>query len=630
MKKEDAMSRTNRRLRDAATLFLGAVLVFTVVSTVLGGGRPALAADDCQYGQYGPYGSCPKATPTLTTAPQPTSTSIGSYVYDRATLSGGDAPTGTLTFALYRPADETCSNAVFTWQSGVNGNGDYYSGSFPVDQAGTWRWRVTYSGDGRNEAASGGCSDEPVTVTKASPYAYLYGPGSLTIGSTAWTYVYAYGAYQATGSVRVGLYRPDDPTCSGAPAWSQDFPWYGSSYLSNSTYFGPIDALGTWRYRLDYAGDANNNPVSLACGSTSFQVYKAAPYVWAGVSPGAITIGGEVSVNGQVAYGYQPTGTVDVRFFAPGDQGCSSPVATRNAALRADGTFDTTFTPGSVGTWRVTASYPGDAYNNPAATSCGGMVVEVSKASPSVFPAASPTSAQTGSTVQAFALVQGGYRPAGRVSFRLYRPDDATCTGLPAYIEEANVAGGAATTATGFVVPTEGTWRWQAVYLGDGSNNGTTSGCDQAPVSVVAKLGTPPRDPGGTPFVTNVYFNCVDDHNIGVPYGSRLVLRIGFETKTERQIKAFLTGSVTRAVVDGAPVGNADQYWGKPFASSSRSWISRWEYDTGRVVTAYTQPFTVTFQVVATKAGTDGFATWNAGDVLIPSTGPCLVAGYQP
>jgi len=613
--------------RAAVWLLMGVMAVAALM--LLLDGRPAVAAGSCQYQPYGD--PCSKVTPVLATAPQPASAPLGSYLSDRATLSGGDAPAGTLTFTLYRPGDETCANAVFSWVSGVAGNGDVYSGSFMADQVGTWRWRAVYSGDDRNEAVSSGCADELVTVTKASPYAYLYGSGSTTVGSTSWAYFYVYGAYQATGSVRLGVYGPNDPTCSASPVWSQDFPWYGSSSMSNSVYFGPFDALGTWRYRLDYAGDANNNAVSLACGSVSVEVSKASPYVWAGASPGALAIGGAVTVNGQVAYGYRPTGTVAVSFFAPSDPGCSSPAATRDVALRTDGTFDTTFTPTSVGVWRITASYPGDGLNNPASTWCGATTVDVSKASPSLFPAASPTTAQTGSVLQAFTLVQGGYRPGGRVSFRLYRPDDATCAGLPAHIEEANVVGGAAGTSTGFVVPGEGTWRWQAVYLGDENNNGATSPCDQAPVSVVAKLGTPPRDPGGTPFVTSVYYNCFDDHNIGVPYGSRLVLRTGWATKTEKQLKGFLSGIVTRASVDGVPVGNADRYWSKPFLGTGEApWTSRWEYDTGKVVTAFTQPFTVEFQVVATKAGTDGFGTWSAGDVLLSPGGPCLVAGYQP
>lgn len=622
--------RGRERLRDVALLLLAMVLAVAVVSIVLDGGRPAFAADDCQYGPYGPYGGpCTKVTPALTTAPQPAGMQIGSYAYDRATLSGGNAPTGTLTFAFYRPSDTACTNAAFTWASGVYGNGDYYSGSYQVDSAGTWRWTVAYSGDAQNEAVTSGCSDELVTVSRATPGINFW-PSGTTIGSTLYASGYGYGGFQPTGTVTVRLYRPSDPACAGVPASTQTFPWYPWG-LNLWTSFGPADALGTWRYTVDYTGDTNNNGVSLACGTLPAEVVKASPYVGANVSPGSVTIGGEVTVNGQVYNGYELSGTVRIRFFAPGDPGCSSPFATQKVALDTSGSFSTTFTPAQVGTWWMTADYGGDAFNNPSGTWCGGMSVEVSKASPGVSPAASPTSAATGGRLQAFALVRGGYQPGGRVSFRLYRPDDATCAGLPAYIEEANVSAGAASTTTGFVVPSEGTWRWQAVYLGDGNNNGTTSGCDEAPVSVAAKLGTPPRDPGGTPFVVKVYGNCVVDHDIGVPYGSRLVLRTGWATKTENQLKGFLSGSATRAVVDGVPVGNANRYWGKPSLGTGEApWASSWEYDTGRVITAFTQPFTVDFQVVATKAGTDGFGTWSAGDVLISIGGPCLVSGFQP
>ena len=616
--------------RRAAVWFLAAVLAVAVTMLLLDGGRPAVAAGDCQYQPYQPYGEpCPKAQPSLTTAPQPAGTQLGSYVYDRATLSGGNGPTGQLSFTLYRPDDSACSSAAFTWVAGVNGNGDYYSGSYPVDAVGTWRWKVVYSGDDNNDQATSGCSEEPVTVSRATPYLSLSSYGSTTIGSSLYASGYAYGGFQPTGSVTVSLYRPSDANCSGTPAATQAFQWYGG-WLSIWSSFGPTDELGTWRYTMDYPGDANNAAVSLSCGATSAEVVKASPYVWAGFSAGSVVVGQEVSVNGQVAYGYQAAGTVAVRFFAPDDSGCFSITETKKVSIDSSGTFSTTFTPTRVGVWRATVDYSGDPNNNPASTWCGATSLDAIKASPAVVPAASPTTVQTGGRLQAVTLVQGGYQPGGRVSFRLYRPDDPTCTGLPAYIEEANVAGGVASTSTGYVALSEGTWRWQAAYLGDEGNNGTASGCDQAPAAVVAKLGTPPKDPGGTPFSTNVYFNCVDDHSIGVPYGSRLVLRIGFETKTEKQIKAFLTGIATRAVVDGVAVGNADQAWGKPFLNSvSGLWNARWEYDTGRVVTAYTQPFTVEFQVLATKSLTDGFGTWSAGDVVIPTTGPCLVAGYR-
>jgi hypothetical protein len=149
------------------------------------------------------------------------------------------------------------------------------------------------------------------------------------------------------------------------------------------------------------------------------------------------------------------------------------------------------------------------------------------------------------------------------VAFRLYGPSDSSCGGLPAYIEEAEVAGSSAATTTGFVVPSEGTWRWTATYLGDENNNVSASTCDHAPVAVVTKVPKPPKNPGGTPFQTNIYFNCIDDHNIGVPYGGRLVLRLGWAALTEKQVDGFLHGTRTRAVIDGVPVPHAATHWGQ-------------------------------------------------------------------
>jgi hypothetical protein len=615
--------------RQAVIWFLFAVLGVAAAMLLFDGGRSAVAAGDCQYQPYQPYGEpCPKATPTLATTPQPAEAHLGWYVYDRATLSGGNAPTGTLSFALYRPDNPSCSVAAFTWEGRGNGNGDYYPSSFPVDAVGTWRWTVVYSGDDNNEPATSGCSEEPVTVATPTPSIFLSSYGSTGIGSTLYASGYGYGGFQPNGSATVRLYRPSDPTCSGTPVAAQGFPWSGGS-LSIWMYYGPADEIGTWRYRVDYPGDANNGAVSLGCGTASAEVVKASPSIWTGLSSGNVVIGQDVSLNGQVSYGYQPTGTVAVQLFAADDPGCSSPAATKHVTMDPYGAFSTTFTPTGVGTWRVVVSYPGDDFNNPASSWCGMTVLDVVRASPTVFPVATPTTATTGRRLQAVTLVEGGYKPDGRVTFRLYAPDDPTCAGLPAYIEEAHVVGGAAATSTGSVASTEGTWRWQVAYAGDASNNGATSGCDEASVSVASKLETPPKNPGGTPFVTNVYSDCVDDHSIGVPYGSRLVLRVGFQTKTQQQIKSFLNGTATRAVVDGVPVGNAKQYWDKPVLLGGL-WTATWEYDTERVVTAYTQPFTVEFSDTATKAGTDGFATWNAGDVLVTTGGPCVVASHQP
>lgn len=78
----------------------------------------------------------------------------------------------------------------------------------------------------------------------------------------------------------------------------------------------------------------------------------------------------------------------------------------------------------------------------------------------------------------------GSTVPGGTVSFKLYAPTDATCSGTAAF--EANgisLAAGAGSTFTAgtsnttFAANVEGTWRWVATYTGDTYNNGVTKTC---------------------------------------------------------------------------------------------------------------------------------------------------------
>ena len=109
-------------------------------------------------------------TPSLATQAS-ASVALGGTVSDTATLSGGNAPTGSITFKLYGPDDAACGGAaVFSSTVPVNGNGDYNSGNFTRTAVGTYRWIASYSGDIDNDAVSGACNDpnESVVVTAAA------------------------------------------------------------------------------------------------------------------------------------------------------------------------------------------------------------------------------------------------------------------------------------------------------------------------------------------------------------------------------------------------------------------------------------------------------------------------------
>lgn len=111
--------------------------------------------------------NAPKANPTLSTQASP-SVLLGGPVYDTATLAGGNAPTGTVTFRLFGPNNATCAGpAAFTTTATVAGNGSYTSASFTPAATGTYRWTAQYAGDAKNNGASSPCNaaNESVTVT---------------------------------------------------------------------------------------------------------------------------------------------------------------------------------------------------------------------------------------------------------------------------------------------------------------------------------------------------------------------------------------------------------------------------------------------------------------------------------
>jgi hypothetical protein len=165
------------RTAQAATMtdsnFLGTILAGSAITLTRGTyiGR-ALATTDVTVTNEAPmtFAGCAAATTTLSTQVPSSGVTLGGALSDTATLSGGAAPTGTITFKLYGPNDATCTNAaIFTSTVPVSGNGPYASGSFTPTIAGTYRWIATYSGDPNNAATANTCNAANETVVVLPP-----------------------------------------------------------------------------------------------------------------------------------------------------------------------------------------------------------------------------------------------------------------------------------------------------------------------------------------------------------------------------------------------------------------------------------------------------------------------------
>jgi hypothetical protein len=87
---------------------------------------------------------------------------------DSATISGAtSSASGTITFALYAPTDASCADPpALTEDVPVSGSGPYSTTNttFVASVAGTWKWKVIYSGDANNLSSTSDCGVEQFTI----------------------------------------------------------------------------------------------------------------------------------------------------------------------------------------------------------------------------------------------------------------------------------------------------------------------------------------------------------------------------------------------------------------------------------------------------------------------------------
>ncbi len=266
--------------RNAVVGVAAAVLAVAALLLVLDGGRPAIAAGECQYGPYGPYNEpCEKARPSLATystwVPP-----IGGFQFVAVTLNEGVNPTGTLRFRLYGPDDPSCSSPVYESNVTVLGNRAYWSyegpssGSPQATSAGYWRWVVAYSGDAMNEGTSLDCGSNVVYIAKAEPLLTLsVGQGPVAVGSSFQASVTIQAGNQPSGTVALRLYGPGDASCS-APVDEEVFGVAGFGPYQAS--FSPTSA-GTWRVVAAYSGDAANEARTTACDGATVEAVVPPP-----------------------------------------------------------------------------------------------------------------------------------------------------------------------------------------------------------------------------------------------------------------------------------------------------------------------------------------------------------------
>jgi hypothetical protein len=89
----------------------------------------------------------------------------------------------------------------------------------------------------------------------------------------------------------------------------------------------------------------------------------------------------------------------------------------------------------------------------------------------------------------------GGGAPTGTITFNLYGPNDATCTGAAIFTSPVVVNGNGVYASLPFTPSAVGTYRWIANYSGDANNTATANACNAANESVVVTAAPPAAIP---------------------------------------------------------------------------------------------------------------------------------------
>ena len=214
-----------------------------------------------------------------------------------------------------------------------------------------------------------------------------------------------------------------------------------------------------------------------------------------------MTLGGAIHDTAHLSEGSDPTGTIRFQLFAPADDNCSGPAiftSTVNVAGNGDYVSDS-YVPTAVGAYRWVAKYTsGDARNKDAGpTACGDeseiAVVRTPTVVP-VIPVFSTTASAAqgpGTPIDDVAHLNGALAPLGSITFSLFGPDNATCSGPPIFTSTVAVTGNGDYRSESFIPPLAGTYRWVAEFSGDALNagSGPTACGDSTETTVVESSG---------------------------------------------------------------------------------------------------------------------------------------------
>jgi hypothetical protein len=233
-----------------------------------------------------------QVTPQINTTQQPATAVVGSSIADKATVSGGNNPTGTVTFKLFNNPNGT-GTPLFTDTEPLNAMGMATSAGYTATATGTDYWVATYNGDSNNSSVTSGTALEPVSITPATPGINTQQqPATANVGDSIADKATVTGGFNPTGTVTFRLF--DNPNGTGTPLFTDTEPL--AMGMATSAGF-TATAAGTDYWVATYNGDSNNSKVSSGTADEPVTIGQTGTPVGRGA---AATIGYWHNKNGQV------------------------------------------------------------------------------------------------------------------------------------------------------------------------------------------------------------------------------------------------------------------------------------------------------------------------------------------
>lgn len=304
---------------------------------------------------------------------------------------------------------------------------------------------AAYTGDTNHAPSTSAVVVQTVTTVRTVPFmTAIVFPFQSTFGQPV-AFTAQVGGVGATGTVR---FRAAGATIAGCEAVALVV----GSPFSEAVCTTAALAVGTHPMLLEYSGDANYLPTSVAGFSYVVSPAPAPTTTLLQSSPNPSNAGAPVTFTATVN-GQSPTGVVDFVVGGAPVGGCAGVPLSGAQAICVTSTIP-------VGSHTVVAQYVGDANNDRSTSAAVVHVVNAVVIPSGVTLVASPNPAAVGETITLTATVTGN-APTGAVTFH------GATEHVPGCLSVALVAG-TATCTTSYAGA--GTYVLRAIYPGDANN----------------------------------------------------------------------------------------------------------------------------------------------------------------